>query len=177
MVLDLFNELTISLLVKGISVWLQLGNYSVFLVMEDLTREFTNLKPKKDVEVKEKVDKLLLETLVQMKRRYGECVEANLSLKVNRLLHIIRNEQKEEIKRILVFAAERRTVKYLQRVFADFTENLEPEEKIKLESKSVTGVSPSHQRDTMNEAEIYYENPTDFNKQTQDAQQMYNLYQ
>lgn len=126
---------------RAANIWLQLGKYAFYLVLEDLTTEFTNLVPKKDTEIKKEIDELLIKYLGRMRMHYGNCIEDNMSKKFMILYKTIKEEVQESEKRILVFAFERRIVKYLQRVFNDFVEKLEPEQKMKFISESVCGVS------------------------------------
>lgn len=89
---DLFYELQRSLLVRAANIWLQLGHYAYFLVLEDLTSEFNNLRPRKDIDVKEQVDAMLVRYLARMRIQYGKCVESNMSAKFMKLYEIIRKE-------------------------------------------------------------------------------------
>jgi hypothetical protein len=166
---DLFYELQKSLLLRAANIWLQLGRYAYFLVLEDLTSEFHNLKPKKDTDVKEKVDSILVHYLGTMRIQYGQCINKNMSQKFLKLFEIIKEEVKESDKRILVFAFERRIVKYMQRVFNDFIERLPTEEKAKFMSSSVCGVSASRNQVNENHQGKSYANPSDFEKMRTDA--------
>lgn len=166
---DLFNELQKSLLLRAANVWLQLGKYSFYLVLEDLTSEFHNLRPKRDVDIKEQVDAILMKYLGKMRMESGQCIDRNMSRKFMKLFEIIKEEVQNGDRRILVFAFERRIVKYLQRVFNDFIEKMDPDEKRKLTSESVCGVSVARNMRRDNSFEHEYADPSDMNRQRNDA--------
>lgn len=64
-------ELKKSLLIRAIEIWLELGKFAYFLVFQDLTKEFQDLKTKKDTKLKEKLDQILQKHLSKMYEKFG----------------------------------------------------------------------------------------------------------
>lgn len=118
----MIQELKKSLLIRAIDIWLELGKYAYFLVFQDLTKEFQSLTTKKDANLKKTLDQILQDHLSKMHQDFGECSDRNLSSKFLKLFEIIYESIKQPEMRILVFAHQRRTAKYLQLIFTQFIE-------------------------------------------------------
>lgn len=119
----LFYDLKECLLIKLRDIWLELGEYAFTLAFWELLNTLYRIK------LKDEKNKLILKEVVDILRkyaedyqeRYGHCESRFFSAKVNKLIELLKPVAEDgnsflQMRRpemVLVFAAKRRTVKYL----------------------------------------------------------------